>query len=135
MVTDGVELLLGMHRDPTLGPTVVLSPGGVFVDLFEQSSAIRLPPFGTDQAESMIQESAPIRRLLAGFRGQPPADHTALIELICNFAGFVAGLGEDVIAIDLNPVMVLPGSGGVKIVDATIEFSSDTSHGARTTQD
>src|SRR5262249_511753 len=104
MVSDGVEFLLGMHRDPVHGPVVVLSPGGVFVELFEKSAALRLPPFGADVAESMIQDSAAAQRLLAGFRGRPPADRAALVRLVCDFAAFVAGVGDQVAAIDLNPV-------------------------------
>jgi acyl-CoA synthetase (NDP forming) len=123
MISGGVELLLGMHRDPALGPVIVLSPGGIFVELFEKSSTIRLPPFGPDQADGMIQQSVPIQRLLAGFRGRPPADRAALMQLICKFADLVAGLDEQTVAIDLNPMIVLPGSSGVKIVDASIEFA------------
>ena len=121
MVEGGVEFLLGMHRDAVLGPVVVLSPGGIFVELFEQSAALRLPPFGAEVAESMIDEFAAARRLLDGFRGRPPADRAALVRLICDFSAFAAGVGEHVASIDLNPVSVLPR--GVKIVDAAIEFT------------
>ena len=123
MVHDGVEFLLGMHRDAVLGPVVVLSPGGVFVELFEQSATLRLPPFGADVAESMIDESNAARRLLGGFRSHPPADRDALVRLICEFSVFVVGVGEHVASIDLNPVLVLPRGNGVMIVDAAIEFT------------
>jgi acetyltransferase len=123
MVADGVEFLLGMHRDPALGPVVVLSPGGVFVELFENSAALRLPPFGADVAQSMIRDAVAAERLLGGFRGRPTADRAALARLVCDFAAFVAGVGEQVKAIDLNPVMVLPAGRGVRIVDAAIEIA------------
>jgi hypothetical protein len=96
----------------------------VFVELFEGSAALRLPPFGADVAESMIREAAAAERLLAGFRGRPPADRAALARLVRDFAAFVTGAGEHVKAIDLNPVMVLPAGRGVRIVDAAIEIAS-----------
>ena len=123
MVADGVEFLLGMHRDPAFGPVLVLSPGGVFVELFENSAALRLPPFGADEAESMIRGAPAAERLLGGFRGRPTADRAALARLICDFAAFVAGVGDQVKAIDLNPVMVLPTGRGARIVDAAIEIA------------
>jgi acyl-CoA synthetase (NDP forming) len=123
MVHDGVEFLLGMHRDPVLGPVVVLSPGGIFVELFDKGAVLRLPPFGSDVADGMIESSPAARKLLSGFRGRPPADRAALVRLICEFATFVASLGEEIVAIDLNPVMVLPDGKGVKIVDAAIELA------------
>jgi hypothetical protein len=71
----------------------------------------------------MIESSPAARKLLSGFRGRPPADRAALVRLICEFATFVASLGEEIVAIDLNPVMVLPDGKGVKIVDAAIELA------------
>jgi hypothetical protein len=123
MVEDGVEFLIGMHRDPILGPVVVLSPGGVFVELFENASVMRLPPFDAAEAEAMVRRSRTAENLLAGFRGRPPADRGALIKLLADFAALVERLDERVAAIDLNPVMVLPDGGGAKIVDAGLELA------------
>jgi hypothetical protein len=44
--------------------------------------------------------------------------------LLYQFGALVAGLGADVAAIDLNPVIVRPDGQGVVIIDATIEFTS-----------
>jgi acetyltransferase len=122
-MVDGVEFLLGMHCDPILGPVVIVSPGGVFVELFGNAAERRLPPFDATEAESMIARSPVAEKLLAGFRGKPKADRKALIELIADFAAFVERCGDDISAIDLNPVMVLADGKGVKIVDAAIEFA------------
>jgi acyl-CoA synthetase (NDP forming) len=119
----GVEMMLGMKRDPIFGPVVVVSPGGVFVELFESAAAIALPPFGQATSEGLVAQSQPMMKLLDGFRGAPPADRAAFIKLIDTFAAFVLALPEHVVAIDLNPVMVLPEGRGVRIVDARIEFS------------
>ena len=122
-MVSGVEFLVGMHRDPILGPVVVVSPGGIFVELFDNAAERRLPPFDKSEAETMISRSKTAEKLLGGFRGRPRADRAALVKLIGDFAALVARLGDDVAAIDLNPVMVLPEGKGAKIVDAAIEFA------------
>jgi acetate---CoA ligase (ADP-forming) len=71
--------------------------------------------------EHMLRRSSAIEKLLGGFRGRPPADRMTLVNFIADFSRFVEGLGDDIVAIDLNPVMVLPQGCGVKIVDAAIE--------------
>jgi acyl-CoA synthetase (NDP forming) len=121
MVSGGFEVLLGMKRDPTFGPVVVVSPGGIFVELFEGSAKLGLAPLDAGEADGLVRGSGALEKLLAGFRGRPPADRAALVKLIADFAHFVEGLSDEVVAVDLNPVMVLPQGRGVTIVDATIE--------------
>jgi succinyl-CoA synthetase beta subunit len=120
-MVSGVEVLVGMKRDPTFGPVVLVSPGGFFVELFEGASAVRLPPFADDEAENLVRGSSVVEKLLGGFRGRPPADRPALVRFIADFARFVEGLSDEIVAVDLNPVMVLPVGRGVTIVDAAIE--------------
>lgn len=121
MVNGGVEILVGMKRDRTFGPVVVVSPGGVFVELFEAASQMQLPPLRVADADDMVRRSGAIEKLLGGFRGRPAADRKALVKFISDFARFVDGLSDDIVAVDLNPVMVLPDGRGVTIVDAAIE--------------
>jgi acyl-CoA synthetase (NDP forming) len=121
MVSGGVEILVGMKRDPVFGPVVLVSPGGIFVELFEGSSQMRLPPLRAHEAEDMVRRSSVIEKLLGGFRGRPSADRTALVNFIVDFARFAEGLSDDIVAVDLNPVMVLPEGRGVTIVDAAVE--------------
>ena len=117
----GVEILVGMKRDPIFGPVVVVGPGGIFVELFEAGVQLRLPPLGLDDADDMLRSSETIEKLLRGFRGRPPADRKALLRLVVDFARFVEGLKDDIVAVDLNPVMVLAEGQGAVIVDAAFE--------------
>ena len=119
MVEGGVELLLGMKRDPVFGPVLVFSLGGIFVELLGDAAQVRLPPIGKDEAEALLDQPA-IAKLLAGFRGQPPADRAAVADLIQAFAALIERIDDQVAAIDINPAIALPD--GVKIVDAAIEF-------------
>jgi len=87
--------------------------------LLGEAAQVRLPPIGEHEAEVLLDHPT-IAKLLAGFRGSPPADRPALAALIRAFAGFIERAGDRVAAIDVNPAIALPK--GVKIVDATIEF-------------
>jgi hypothetical protein len=121
MVTGGVEVFVGMKRDPVLGPVVLAGPGGFFVELLGAAVATRFPPVHLDDADDMLRRSGALEKLLAGLRGRPAADRAALARFIVDFGRFVEGLADDIVAVDLNPVMVLPRGRGVRIVDAAFE--------------
>lgn len=123
MVSGGVEFLLGMKRDAIFGPIVLVSPGGVLVDLLADAARLRLPPIDRREAAEMISGSPAALKLLAGFRGQKPADRDALLDLMVDFATLVERLPAEVVAVDLNPVLILPQGKGAVIVDASIEFA------------
>ncbi len=127
MVEDSVEVLVGMIRDATFGPVVVISPGGVLADLAGDAARLALAPFDEVQADELVASVPVVERLLAGFRGRPSADRAALVGLLAQFSQFAAGLDEAVIAVDLNPVGVLPEGRGVRIMDAAIELASKES--------
>ncbi len=123
MLADNVEVLVGMIRDATFGPVVVISPGGVLADLAGDAARLALAPFDEEQADELVASVPVVERLLAGFRGRPKADRAALVSLLAQFSQFAAGLDEAVIAVDLNPVGVLQEGRGVQIMDAAIELA------------
>jgi acyl-CoA synthetase (NDP forming) len=118
LIRDGVELILGFHRDPQLGPAILLGMGGIAAELF-MDTAIRLPPLGNADPDSMIDElaSAP---LLRGFRGRPPADVGALAQSILAFSNMISSLGERLIEAEINPLFVLPEGRGVRAADGLV---------------
>jgi acyl-CoA synthetase (NDP forming) len=111
-----IEVLVGMHRDPVLGVTVLVGLGGVLVEVLGDVTA-RLAPVSVHEADEMLDElrSASI---LAGFRGARPRDRTALCELIARFSVLASDCPAEVTEIDLNPVLVLSEGGGALSVDA-----------------
>lgn len=125
MVSDAVEILVGMKRDPTFGPVVALSPGGVLADLLGDAARLELAPFDEEVADELVASAPVVERLLAGFRGRPKADRAALVSLLARFSQFAASIDQAAIAIDLNPVGVLPEGRGVRIMDATIELRAE----------
>jgi hypothetical protein len=116
---DGVEVLVGAVREPGLGPFVMVAPGGVHAELYGER-ALRPAPVDAGEAEAMIDECPALARLLAGFRGAPVADRTALVAAVVRLSRLAAALGPRLVAVDLNPVIVRPAGAGVALVDARV---------------
>lgn len=111
----GLELILGARRDPLFGPVLLVGLGGIWVEALGDV-ALRLPPFGSETAEQMLDELRG-RALLSGIRGNPGVDVPALAALICRLSHLVAAcpwLAE----LDINPLIAGPDS--FMIVDARI---------------
>ena len=113
-VPPGTELALGVARDPDLGPLVVVGAGGVLVELLADR-AVALPPVGDEQARRMIG-GLRTGRLLAGVRGAPPADIAAVTRAITGLSALAIELGDELAALDVNPLIC--GPGGAVAVDA-----------------
>ncbi len=115
MAAPGLELLLGMNRDPQFGPIIMFGLGGVTVELFRDVT-MRLAPITREDAFEMLDE---IRgaQLLKGFRGRPAVDRDALVTALLRLAD-IARDHPDIVEIDLNPVLAY--SEGMVVVDARI---------------
>lgn len=118
----GVEVILGVLRDPDFGSVVVFGSGGILVELLKDS-ALCLPPVTHAEALDMVRATR-VATLLRGFRGKPPADVDALVDAIVRVSHLAADLGDLVAALDINPLMVLPKGQGVCAVDALVETKS-----------
>jgi acyl-CoA synthetase (NDP forming) len=103
-VAAGVELSVGLVRDDALGPMVVVAAGGVLVELLSDR-AVALPPLTRGAARRMVDRLR-IRPLLDGFRGSPPADVEALVDVIVAVSRLAHERGDELAALDLNPVIV-----------------------------
>jgi acetate---CoA ligase (ADP-forming) len=104
-VRGGVELLAGVVQDPVFGPLVAFGPGGVLAELIGEAQ-FRLAPL-TDLDARELVHSGKAGRLVAGFRGAPPADEEALVDLLLRLSLLADDLPE-VAELDLNPVLALP---------------------------
>jgi acyl-CoA synthetase (NDP forming) len=115
MADPGVELIVGMRRDPSFGPCVVVGLGGVFTEVLDDV-AIRLAPVTGAVAASMLEELRGAR-LLDGVRGGAPIDRAAVASLIVKLSKLAVERG-DVQEVDLNPVIA--SSDGAVAVDALV---------------
>ena len=120
MVTgDVVETIAGVNRDPAFGSAVVVGLGGIFVELLRDVS-LELAPLSPSRAKAMINRLQ-AAKLLQGFRGKQPADVAALEETLVRLGRMAHALGERLVSLDLNPLMVLPEGQGVRIVDIVMQ--------------
>jgi acetyltransferase len=115
MAPPGLEVIVGMNRDPQFGPVILFGLGGIMVEIFQDVS-LRLLPLTKDEALSMIQEIKGYG-LIAGHRGQPQVDENAIADCLLAVAR-MAENNPEIIEIDLNPVVAYPD--GILVVDARI---------------
>jgi acetyl-CoA synthetase (ADP-forming) len=116
MAPHGLEVIIGGVIDGQFGPIVMFGLGGVFVELFKDVS-FGLAPLKKDDALWLIRQIKGYR-LLEGYRGNPPVDFDALINIIVSVSEMMA---TDLIKeIDLNPVALYPQ--GAMILDAKMEI-------------
>lgn len=111
------EVIVGALQDPSFGPTVMFGIGGILVEVLKDVS-FRLAPLTPEDALEMISEikGYPI---LAGVRGEEPADIEALVEILQK-VGQLAYEFTEIAEMDLNPVFVFDKGKGAKIIDARI---------------
>jgi hypothetical protein len=112
-IAPGTELALGLTHDPDLGPLVVVGAGGVLVEMLADR-AVALPPVSRDRALQMTGRLR-VAALLAGVRGQPPADLDAVAHAIAGLSAIACELGSDLEALDINPLIC--GPAGAVAVD------------------
>ena len=121
MIIDGVaEILVGITVDPQFGQLLVLGAGGVLTELLKDSVTL-LPPFTAAGIEAALG-SLRVARLLAGYRGRPPADAAALAQAALACTRYAAANLEQLAELDLNPIIVRPRGKGAVAVDALIRL-------------
>jgi len=113
MAKGDVELVIGLKRDPTFGPVVMVGLGGVLIEVFKDV-VFRAAPVTEAEALRMLDELKS-RVILDGVRGKPPVDKKALAQMISAVSRFGAAAGPRLAELDLNPV--LAGAQGVTAVD------------------
>lgn len=121
MAAPGVELVVGLRRDPSFGMLVMLGLGGVFVEVL-RDVCFRRAPVSRDEARSMIEELRG-RRLLDSFRGRDAVDLDAIAELVRAVAAFGAANDDWLEELDLNPVIAR--ADGAVAVDWLMLAASD----------
>jgi acetate---CoA ligase (ADP-forming) len=104
----GTELALGLVADPGLGPLIVIGAGGVLVELLADR-VVALPPVDEHLARELL-DSLRVARLLAGVRGAPPANLAAVARAITGLSQLAVELGDDLAALDINPLICGPAA-------------------------
>jgi hypothetical protein len=120
MAGEGVEMILGIKRDPLFGPVVLCGLGGVLVEVLKDI-AVGIPPLTREEAADMLGRLRGFQ-ILGGVRGKPASDVDALCETIVAVSNLAASLGDQLNGVDINPLIVLPKGQGAVAVDAVVEI-------------
>src|SRR5205823_3096242 len=107
------------------GLALVIGAGGVLVELVADSATLLLPT--TEAAIGEALSGLRIARLLGGYRGRPAGDVTAAVRAIAAIAAAAEALGDRLIELDVNPLLVLPAGQGAIAVDALIVLAEQRS--------
>jgi acetate---CoA ligase (ADP-forming) len=115
-VDAGVELALGIVRDPLVGPLIVVAAGGTLVELLSER-AVALPPVDQVAAADLLGRLT-VGRMLAGHRGRPAVNRGAVHDAVVAMSQLAIELGDQIEAVDVNPLIV--SADGAVAVDALV---------------
>ena len=118
----GLEVLIGMNRDPQFGPLVTFGLGGIYVEALKDVT-FRIAPFSRREAEAMLDEIRS-KALLEGVRGKPPVDKGAIVDTLLRMGQLVQDFPE-IMEFDINPLIVYPEDQGAIAIDMRLVLASD----------
>ncbi|MFP4460156.1 MAG: bifunctional acetate--CoA ligase family protein/GNAT family N-acetyltransferase [Candidatus Zixiibacteriota bacterium] len=121
--SDGVEMILGIKRDPVFGMVIMVGMGGTKTEIF-QDSVLGFPPLNERLARHMI-ESLRIYPLLAGFRHHKAIDLDALIKTLIKLS-YLAVDYPEIKELDVNPLLVTPR--GAMALDGRVVIDKEMLH-------
>jgi acyl-CoA synthetase (NDP forming) len=116
MRAGGVELIVGVNRDPVWGPVLLIGLGGVLVEVL-RDVALRPLPVTRDDVTEMLGELRGAA-LLGDVRGRPGVDLDRLTDAVLALTDVATALGDTVESIEVNPVRA--DHEGVEALDALI---------------
>ncbi|MEO0248900.1 MAG: acetate--CoA ligase family protein, partial [candidate division WOR-3 bacterium] len=129
MAAPGTEVIVGMTRDPQIGPAILFGLGGIFVEVMKDVS-LRVLPILRHEADEMVREIK-ASRILEGYRGKPPVDLDAIKSILLKVAQLSAELGPLISELDINPIIVLEKGKGAIAVDALMSVRMETAQAKR----
>ena len=118
MAPGGIEVIVGGKRDHEFGPVILFGLGGIFVEVFKDTT-VRVAPVGMETAKEMI-DGIKGSALLKGFRGGKPCDTDALVHVLFNVSNLLMDHPE-ITSLDINPLIVLEKGKGCIAVDVKIQ--------------
>ena len=120
MVQDSVtELIIGMANDPIFGKYIIIGSGGILVELFKDTIPLLFPVSREDV--SLALSKLKVFPIIKGFRNNPEGDIEAIINCVMSVVKLINE--NDIIELDINPLLVLKRGSGVIAVDALIKLN------------
>jgi len=130
MAKGDLECVIGGFRDQQFGPVVMAGLGGTHVELLKDV-AFRLAPVAPEEVSAMLAETS-LGRFFAGHRGARRLDLESFAALLCGVGDFMHR-NENIVELDLNPVLVSPEA--AIVLDARIAVEADDCGGSATPRD
>jgi acetyl coenzyme A synthetase (ADP forming)-like protein len=116
-IKGGKETILGLKRDPLFGPLLMFGLGGIYVEALRDVT-FRIAPIRELGVTRMIRQIRGFK-ILEGFRGEPPSDIDAIAECLARLSQLATQL-EEIVELDINPLVVFERGRGARVVDARI---------------
>jgi acetyltransferase len=120
MISEGIEVIVGLTQDPSFGSLIMFGMGGIYAE-FLRDITFRIHPLTDVDVQDMVR-SVKVHGLFAGWRGSQPSDVKALEDLLLRVSAMVEDLPQ-IAEMDLNPVKVQEQGKGYVVVDARILLS------------
>ena len=121
MVKNAVfEMIIGIKIDNEFGPTIILGAGGIYTELFKNTTTLLLPL----NKKIILEELKKLNfsKILFGFRKKSGGDIDALINTILKIASFAEKNSDKISEVDINPLIICKKGKGVFAVDALIHY-------------
>jgi acetyltransferase len=120
MLPKGKEVILGMTRQPQMGPLLMFGLGGIYTEALKDV-AFRLAPLRENVAGQMIK-GIRAYKLLEGVRGEKPSDVPAVTDCLMRLSQLVMDHPR-IKELDVNPLMVYARGEGAMVADARLILS------------
>jgi acetyltransferase len=117
MAAKGVEVIVGASRDSRFGPLMMFGLGGTLVEVLKDVS-FRLAPMWRISAERMVRQIRSFT-VLDGFRGNPPCDTGAIVDVLLRLSAMVCNHPE-ISELDINPLIVHSKGQGCAVADSRV---------------
>jgi len=120
---DGVEMLVGVHRDASFGHVMSVGLGGIHVEVLKDISR-RILPITSSEARAMLGELRG-HAILHGVRGRAPRDIAALADMLVAVSELVSAHHDCIDELEINPLWVGAEGQGILALDALVIRAGD----------
>ena len=120
MAEKGLEVIIGMTRDPQFGPMLMFGLGGIFVEVMKDVT-FHLAPITENEAAQMLQSTRSYE-LLQGKRGLKEVDMHAIAVALQRISQLTTDFPQ-ILDLEINPLIVGEMGNEPVVVDARMTFA------------
>jgi acyl-CoA synthetase (NDP forming) len=122
MRSGGIELVIGLVRDPQWGWVLSLGLGGIWVEILNDV-VLRVLPVDSTAVLAMLAELK-CARILDGYRSSAAADRFSIADTVCRIAEATTALGDDLLSLEINPLWV--SGNRIEALDGLVQWRPRT---------